>query len=152
MSLTQRQIELIQQSFAQVEPIADEAAAIFYRTLFTYDPDLKPLFKTDLKDQGKKLMSVLKVAVKGLNDLDKLVPVLQTLALRHTQYGVHLDDYTPVGDALIATLSAGLGEDFTEETQEAWIQVYGIIAEVMRKACDPDFDPQTYTNSKHYFR
>ena len=54
MALTAREVELIQSSFAKVEPIADTAAAIFYKTLFQYDPNLKPLFKGDMKQQGRK--------------------------------------------------------------------------------------------------
>ena len=150
MSLTTRQIQLIQQSFAKVEPIADKAAEIFYGKLFEFDPSLRPMFKTDLKSQGKKLMSVLKVAVNGLNDLSALVPVLQTLAKRHVQYGVKVDDYTPVGNALIYTLGAGLGKDFTAETKEAWIGAYKVIAQVMGEASYRNFDANTYKNHKQY--
>ncbi len=152
MSLTPRQVQLIQQSFAKVEPIADKAAEIFYAKLFEYDPSLKPMFKADLKSQGKKLMSVLKVAVHGLNDLGKLVPVLQTLAKRHVEYGVKVDDYTPVGNALIYTLGAGLGKEFTDETKQAWITVYKVIAQVMREASYPNFNVNTYHNTKQYNR
>jgi len=38
MSLTSRQVSLIQGSFAKAEPIAAQAAAIFYDKLFEYDP------------------------------------------------------------------------------------------------------------------
>ena len=72
MALTAREVELIQSSFAKVEPIADTAAAIFYKTLFQYDPNLKPLFKGDMKQQGRKLMTTLKLAVAGLDDLSAL--------------------------------------------------------------------------------
>ncbi|WP_231876923.1 globin domain-containing protein, partial [Oleiphilus sp. HI0080] len=77
MAITEAQKKLVQASFAKVEPIADAAAEIFYNKLFTYDPSLKPLFKHDMKGQGKKLMTALKLAVKSLDDLDALVPVLE---------------------------------------------------------------------------
>lgn len=150
MALTARQVQLIQQSFSKVEPIADQAAAIFYAKLFEYDPSLRSMFKPDLTDQGKKLMAVLKIAVNSLNDLGKLVPVLQNLAKKHLSYGVKVDDYTPVGNALIYTLGAGLGKDFTNETKTAWIEVFKVIAKVMREAAYPDFDAATYKNHKHY--
>jgi nitric oxide dioxygenase len=150
MALTARQVQLIQQSFSHVEPIADKAAAIFYAKLFEYDPSLRSMFKSDLSEQGKKLMSVLKIAVNSLNDLNKLVPVLQNLAKKHVSYGVKVDDYTPVGNALIYTLGAGLGKEFTDETKTAWIAVYKVIAQVMREAAYPNFDASTYKNLKHY--
>lgn len=150
MSITARKIQLVQASFKQVVPIAEQAAEIFYSKLFEYDPALRKLFKSDMKDQGRKLMSLLSVAVNGLNDLDKLVPALQSLAQRHVDYGVQVEDYTPVGNALLATLEIGLGDDFDAETKEAWIAVYKIIADTMRGHSYQNFDPHTFVNSKHY--
>ncbi|GAA5316719.1 MAG: globin family protein [Candidatus Pelagadaptatus aseana] len=133
MTITPRQIQLIQESFKQVEPIADQAAEIFYNKLFEYDPALRPLFKSDLKDQGRKLMTTLKVAVNGLNDLDKLVVVLQQLAERHVGYGVKPEDYTPVGNALLFTLKTGLGPSWNPELRQAWVDVFRLMATVMKK-------------------
>lgn len=152
MPLSAQQIQLIQRSFRKVEPIADQAAAIFYAKLFEYDPSLRGMFKTDLADQGKKLMSVLKVAVDSLNDLEKLVPVLQKMAKKHVSYGVKMDDYTPVGNALIYTLQTGLGADFTPDTKAAWVAVYKVIAHTMREAAYPAYDAATYQNKKQYNR
>ena len=136
MSLTARQVELIQNSFAKVAPISDTAAQIFYAKLFEFDPYLEPLFKGDMSQQGRKLMSTLKVATGGLNDLPALVPVLEQLADRHVGYGVRPGDYTTVGNALLATLKEGLGADFTPETRAAWIAVFKIIATTMKKRHD----------------
>ena len=152
MSLTPRQVSLIQGSFAKVEPIAAQAAAIFYDKLFEYDPRVRGLFKTDMKSQGGKLMAVLKAAVSGLNDLGKLVPVLQQLAARHLKYGVTVDDYTPVGNALLFALKKGLGPDFTAETEEAWTALYRVVATTMRQHAYPDYDPATYRNRRQYNR
>ena len=150
LSITSRQKKIIQESFAKVEPISDVAAEIFYAKLFEYDPDLKPLFKGDMKKQGKMLMTTLKVAVKGLDDLNALVPVLQNIATKHLEYGVKIEDYTPVGNALIYALGQGLQEDFTDELKKAWITVYKIIAEVMRSAAYPKYNAETYSNKKRY--
>ncbi|MBE0368359.1 hemin receptor [Pseudoalteromonas sp. MMG013] len=132
MTITNRQKQLVQQSFAQVEPIAEQAADIFYTTLFQYDPSLKPLFKNSLKSQGQKLMATLKVAVNGLDDLDALIPILHKLADRHVAYGVHAKDFTPVGNALLHTLKVGLGNSWTPEVRQAWVDVFRIIATVMK--------------------
>jgi hemoglobin-like flavoprotein len=139
MSITARQIALIQDSFAKVEPIAETAAGIFYNKLFEYDPSLRALFKGDMKEQGRKLMAILKVAVASLNRLDKLVPVLQQLAGRHVRYGVKPGHYTPVGNALLYALKQGLGENFTPETRAAWVAVYQLVADTMRSHAYPEF-------------
>ena len=64
------QKKLVQDSYAMVAPIAETAAELFYNKLFEFDPSLKALFKTDIKDQGRKLMATLTLAVKGLDNLD----------------------------------------------------------------------------------
>ena len=132
MPVTQRQITLVQNSFGKVEPIAEQAADIFYTKLFEYDPKLKPLFKSDIKAQGRKLMATLKVATAGLNDLDTLVPVLHQLAERHVNYGVKAADFTPVGNALLYALHQGLGDQFTDEVRQAWVEVFRLVSTTMK--------------------
>ncbi|MCB5197094.1 globin family protein [Deefgea salmonis] len=134
MSLTPKQIHLVQDSFAKVEPIADQAAVIFYQQLFAIDPSLQNMFKHDMKAQGKMLMSTLKLAVGSLNNLPKLIPVLEKLAVRHLDYGVKNEHYTLVGNALLRTLKIGLGDAFNDETREAWSATYRLMAKVMKTA------------------
>jgi hemoglobin-like flavoprotein len=150
MSITQRQISLIQDSFSKVEPIADKAAEIFYAKLFEYDPSLRRLFKNDMKEQGRKLMTVLKTAVGGLGDLNALVPVLHKLADAHVSYGVKAEDYTPVGNALLYTLKTGLGRSFTPDVRQAWVDLYRLVANTMREHAYPEFDPKTFRNTRRY--
>jgi hemoglobin-like flavoprotein len=132
--LTLTQIELVQSSFAVIAPIADDAAALFYRRLFEIDPSLKPMFKDDLAEQRRKLMQMLTAAVKGLPRLDRLVPVVEDLGRRHSTYGVLDEHYDTVGAALLWTLEKGLGSAFTPEVKDAWATVYGILASTMRNA------------------
>lgn len=127
-------IQLVQNSWQKVAAIGPQAAALFYDNLFAADPALKPLFKGDLHAQGKKLVDMIGIAVNKLTELDVLVPVLQNLGKRHGGYGVQDSHYDTVGAALLKTLGQGLGQDFTAEVKEAWTNVYGVMAEVMKKA------------------
>jgi len=132
--LTVHQKTLVQESFAIVAPIADDAAALFYRRLFELDPSLERMFRGDMSEQRRKLMQMLTAAVKGLDRLDQLVPVVQDLGRRHATYGVEDRHYDTVGAALLWTLEKGLGTAFTPETKEAWTTVYGILATTMKQA------------------
>ena len=134
--MTERQIELVQTSYQKVDAISEVAAGIFYTKLFELDPELKAtLFKhTDIKEQGKKLMNMIKMAVTGLSNLDKLVPAVQQLGQRHSGYGVEDRHYETVGGALVYTLGAGLGDQFDEELKEAWITCYTLLATTMKEA------------------
>lgn len=129
------QKELVQTSFAQVLPIAETAAALFYRRLFELDPTLRPLFKGDLEEQGRKLMDMLRLAVKGLDRMEALLPALAAMGRRHADYGVKERDYETVGEALLWTLEQGLGPSFTAEIREAWTAIYRVVAGAMRAAC-----------------
>lgn len=81
--MTPHQVLLVRKSFGQVAPIADHAAELFYGRLFEVAPQVRPLFKGDIKDQGRKLMATMGVAVNGLDRLTELVPVVQDLGRRH---------------------------------------------------------------------
>jgi hemoglobin-like flavoprotein len=130
--MTPNQVQLIQSSWAAVEPIADQAATIFYARLFELDPRLADLFRsTDMPKQRKVLMQTLTVVVKGIGRIDDLVPAVQALGRRHVGYGVAVQDYETVGAALIYTLEQGLGDAFTDETRTAWVKAYGVLSSVM---------------------
>ena len=129
--MTPDQIDLVQSSFAKVVPIADVAAQLFYGRLFEIAPEVKPLFRNDMREQGRKLMSTLGVVVAGLRDLDAIAPAAKALAVKHVGYGVEAAHYKPVGEALIWTLQKGLGEDFSAEVRTAWLSAYGVLSGVM---------------------
>jgi len=135
MSITPEQKKLVQDSWEKVVPIADTAADLFYSRLFEIDPELKMLFKhSDMKEQKVKLLQMLGLAVRGLDNLEQLIPAVENLGRRHVGYGVQESHYDTVGDALLWTLEKGLGEDFTPEVLDAWTQTYMVLASVMKSA------------------
>jgi hemoglobin-like flavoprotein len=117
-----------------VAPIADEAAVLFYGRLFELDPELQKLFKSDIKQQGRKLMTMIGMAVRGLDNLAALVPVVQNLGRRHVAYGVMPGHFDTVGAALLWALKQGLGAAFTSEVEKAWAAAYMLLASTMKEA------------------
>jgi len=132
--MTPQQISLIQASWAAVVPIQDTAAGLFYQRLFALDPSVRPMFKGDMRAQGKKLMQALGFIVNSLTQLDELVPVAQDMARRHVGYGVQAAHYDTVGAALLWTLEQGLGSAFSDEVKTAWATAYGTLSQVMKDA------------------
>src|SRR5205085_2661049 len=124
----------VRASFAQVVPIKEAAAGLFYGKLFELDPTLKPLFKGDIKEQGAKLMAMIGTAVAGLDRLETIVPAVQALGKRHVGYGVQAAHYDTVAAALLWTLEQGLGSAFTPDVKAAWTNAYGILAGTMKEA------------------
>ncbi|MDU0112510.1 methyl-accepting chemotaxis protein [Psychrosphaera aquimarina] len=134
--MTPNQISLVKDSWQKVVPISEQAAEIFYRTLFELDPSLKALFSSDITEQGKKLMAMLDTAVKLLEQPDKLIPAVQKLGERHVGYKVTPEHYVTVGHALIKTLEIGLGDKFTEEIKTAWLAIYTALSQTMIEAAN----------------
>jgi len=128
------QIKLVQNSFEKVRPISETAADLFYKRLFELNPSLKSLFKGDMKTQGIMLMKMLDYAVTGLDEPDKIVPVIKDLGKRHVGYGVKEEYYETVGEALLWTLEKGIGEDFTRNVKEAWAEAYKLLSDTMKSA------------------
>ena len=132
--MTPTQVALVQASWKQVAPIAEQAAALLYGRLFELDPSLERLFRGDMKEQGRKLMSMMSFVVGSLTRLHTLVPMVQALGRRHAGYGVEDRHYATVEAALIWTLEKGLGAAFTKDVEEAWRTAYGVLATTMKEA------------------
>ena len=132
--MTPEQIEMVQNSWGQVKPISEQAADMFYAKLFEMDPDIKPLFKGDIKIQGRRLMAMITTAVNNLHQLETILEPVQDLGRRHVDYGVKPEHYDTVGAALLWALGQGLGDGFTSAVEAAWTEAYTILAGVMKEA------------------
>src|SRR6187401_1530282 len=108
MSITQDQKSLVQSTFKMVAGNPDGVAALFYGHLFEIAPFVRSMFKGDMTEQGRKLMQIIGIAVASLDKLDSIIPAVQALGQRHVAYGVQLEHYDVVGEALLWTLEQGL--------------------------------------------
>ncbi len=132
--MTPEQVALVRDSFRQVAPYADTVAMLFYGRLFALDPRLKPLFRgTDMREQRRKLVAALTLAVQALDRPEAVAPALRALGRRHAAYGVRPEHFATVGQALLDTLEEGLGSDFTGETRAAWAACYALVAATMQE-------------------
>ena len=132
--MTPTEVAIIQATFRKIVPIADQAAALFYARLFELDPALRALFRGNMHEQGKKLMSMLARTVALLDQGETLVPMIRSLGARHAGYGALEEHYATVGAALIWTLQKGLGPEFTPAASDAWTKAYSFIANTMIEA------------------
>jgi PAS domain S-box-containing protein len=132
--MTPEHVKLVQDSFAQVVPIAGTMADLFYDRLFTIAPEVRTLFPEDLIEQKKKFMHMISAAATNLHQVQKIIPAFEDLGRRHVTYGVTDSHYEWVGEALVWTLEQKLGPTFTPEVREAWNATYATIANVMKNA------------------
>ena len=129
--MTPEQVQLVQQSFAKVAPISEQAATIFYDRLFEVAPSVRAMFPDDMTEQRKKLMATLAVVVGGLSHIEAVLPAASALAKRHVSYGAKPEHYPVVGGALLFTLENGLGDGWTPPLAAAWTAAYGTLSTYM---------------------
>jgi hemoglobin-like flavoprotein len=134
--MTDRQILLVKNSWSYLIIKSEEAGLLFYNRLFEIAPELKPMFKTEQKDQSRKLITMVTLIVSKLQKLEEIQEEIKNLAIRHRRYGVDTAYYRIVGAALLWTIQRALPEKWTDELEEAWVEVYALISESMIKHQD----------------
>jgi hemoglobin-like flavoprotein len=133
--MTAQHIKLVKKSWFMFRNIKPEIIAdAFYSRLFLEHPELRPLFPKDMEAQYEKLISMLNIVVGRLDRLEELTQDIADLAVRHKDYGTKPAHYDAVGKALLWTLEMGLGNDWTEETAEAWGVCYTLLSKTMIEA------------------
>jgi hemoglobin-like flavoprotein len=133
MQLEPSTIRLVRESGAMLPVGAPGPVQAFYERLFELAPEVRPLFTGDAAAQAKKLADMLAWVLVHLDAPEVLVPTLRDLGARHAGYGVGIDDYAPVGSALIWMFQRTLGDRFTEDMEEAWLDMYSFISTEMER-------------------
>lgn len=131
--MTPEQIKLVRSSWEQVRQV-EQTAERFYDRLFDIYPELKPLFRGDMKEQGAKLVKMITMAVSSLDNLENLRPIISHSGNRHAALGVTREDYDKVAEALLSTLAYFHRDEFSEELLSAWIAAYTEIASIMKSS------------------
>ncbi|ELS00894.1 family 3 adenylate cyclase [Xenococcus sp. PCC 7305] len=127
------QIDIVKTSFNDLLPEADSLAKIFYEQLYEMAPSVRSMFKGEPHQRQQQLLYVLQSAVKGLSNLEELVPKVQDFGRRYVGHRVKEKDYENVGEALLWSLKQKLGQDFTPEVQKAWAAVYNLLSGVLSR-------------------
>jgi NAD(P)H-flavin reductase/hemoglobin-like flavoprotein len=135
---------LIRESFAKIEPKADELAQYFYAALFAVAPDCRDLFPATMATQRSRLLRALVYVVQMVDRPDELVTFLGQLGRDHRKFAVVGRHYDAVGIALIAALKRFLKEKWTTEVESAWTSAYGLIAKTMREAAQAETGPAAW--------
>src|SRR6266852_6580396 len=86
--MTTRHVQLIRETFPQLREVAGPLAQLFYGRLFEIAPSVRPMFRSDIRVQGRKFTDMLEALVEGLENFDRHKPALRAMGLRHIGYGV----------------------------------------------------------------
>lgn len=146
--MTPAQIQIVKETWSAVLPIQEQAAELFYGRLFSEYPEVKPLFKGDMQEQGEKLMKMLDQAVGALDEVETLIDPLKAAGKAHKGYGVKDEDYPKVGACLLWTLEQGLGNGYNESVKDAWSVTYETVSSVMIQGANEPVPEQAAPRSK----
>ncbi|MDV6011130.1 globin domain-containing protein [Haloechinothrix sp. LS1_15] len=128
-----RVVHLIRDSFATVEPRADEVARYFYAVLFTIAPNTRDLFPINMEVQRSRFFHAMVHVVQMIDRPQELEPYLRQLGRDHRKFDVVNEHFEAVGTALLAALKHYLDEDWTEELERAWADAYAVVARTMQE-------------------
>ena len=132
--LTNDEIALVRAAFDQVWSVSRKVTDQFYARLFDTAPHLRPLFRGDIDEQKKKFISTLAVIVGSLDQIEIVLPMVDSLGRNHAAYGVDPESYAIVGEAMFQAMESGLGERWTPEVAAAWSKAYAALAKRMIEA------------------
>jgi NAD(P)H-flavin reductase/hemoglobin-like flavoprotein len=127
-------------SWGRVAAAGDDVPLYFYSHLFLSHPDVRPMFPIQMSGQRDKLVTALGAVVSNVEELDKVIPLLEQLGRDHRRFSVITEHYTAVGASLLATLKKFLGPAWTPDLADTWAQAYGLVAKVMVAAAEQHED------------
>lgn len=129
--LTAEEIFRVRSSFDMVFANSTDMTTTFYDRVFELAPEFRPMFPADMSVLKRDFLSKLAVLVGSLDRTTGLLSGADILGRNHQHYGVKPEHYQVVGEALLWSLARGLGPHWTDEVEQAWRKVYGVIAQRM---------------------
>ncbi|GLZ37532.1 flavohemoprotein [Actinokineospora sp. NBRC 105648] len=137
-------VRLVRDSFAVVEPQADQVGQFFYGMLFSIEPSAREMFPANMQVQRSRLLRALVHVVQMVDRPEDLVPFLRQLGRDHRKFGVISSHYEAVGMALIAAVKRFAGDAWSDEVERAWAEAYTIMARAMLDAAAADDGPASW--------
>jgi nitric oxide dioxygenase len=106
----------------------------FYRSLLGAQPELKNVFNMRHQERGQQQEALARAVyayAANIDDPSCLQAVLEGIANKHASLGVRPEQYPIVGEHLLGSIKAVLGDAATEDIISAWAQAYGNLADIL---------------------
>jgi hemoglobin-like flavoprotein len=112
--------------------IAPAAKGLFNFTEGFAEDDDALYENPDFLEHARTVVRMLDATVNMLGPaLQPVSNTLEDLGQRHVAYGVLPAHYAVVGEALLSTLEAALGEAWTATVREGWSGIYSFVSSTM---------------------
>jgi hemoglobin-like flavoprotein len=115
-----RKIELIEASFARVEPRSRAMAIAFYDELFETLPGLRAVFPRDDLEQRRIVASFVGFVVTNLRSPHRLAMLLERMGSRGLLGDLNHEETAAICRVILMVLREYEGDRWTVETSHAW--------------------------------
>jgi nitric oxide dioxygenase len=131
--LSDKSLGVVQATAAVVAAYADEITAHFYPRMFAAHPELLRVFNQGNQATGEQSKALAgSVVAYAVQLIDPEAPsfdhVMRRIAYKHVSLGIRPEQYTIVGEHLLASVGEVLGDAVTPEIAAAWSEVYWLFA------------------------
>ncbi|MCW2811513.1 MAG: hemin transporter [Friedmanniella sp.] len=131
--LSDRSQAVVAATAAVVAAHADAITARFYPRMFADRPELLGVFNLANQATGEQPKALAaSVVAYAVQLIDPAAPsfehVLRRIAYKHVSLGIRPEQYTIVGQHLLAAVGEVLGDAVTAEVAAAWDEVYWLFA------------------------
>nr|WP_317357399.1 globin domain-containing protein [uncultured Tyzzerella sp.] len=143
--LDTKTIEIIKSTVPVLQEKGVDITKYFYKTMFTNNPEVKPMFDMDKQESSAQpvaLANAILAAAKNIDNLEAIMPAVQSIGKRHVEVGVLAEHYPIVGKNLLIAIKDMLGDAATDEVMQAWEKTYGVLAEVFINVEKEIYDTQ----------
>ncbi|PQE24053.1 flavohemo protein [Rutstroemia sp. NJR-2017a BVV2] len=132
--LTPSQVQIIKATVPVLAQHGETITTKFYADLLAEKPELKNIFNNTHQatgHQAKALAGALYAYAANISDLGKLSPAVELICHKHASLYIRPEHYDVVGEHLLATMKAVLGDAATPEILDAWGAAYWQLADIM---------------------
>ena len=129
---------LVQATWKSIVGQGSRFVDCFYNRLFSVAPELRALFSGDMSTQSVMLTQMLETVIYATDRPEHLALGLVSLGRRHAGYGVRLEHYQTVRDALLYAIRSCLKERYTPEVAQAWENTLDALLDLMKKGAQTD--------------
>ncbi|HEY1043072.1 MAG TPA: NO-inducible flavohemoprotein [Telluria sp.] len=106
----------------------------FYRSMLGAHPELKNIFNMRHQERGQQQEALARAVyayAANIEDPSSLRAVLENIANKHASLGVRPEQYPIVGEHLLGSIKAVLGDAATDDIISAWAQAYTNLADML---------------------
>ncbi|XP_054712905.1 globin D, coelomic-like isoform X1 [Uloborus diversus] len=161
VELTPKQKELLTETWKQLVENISNVGVITFMNLFETHPDVQDVFmpfkglsveelrhSKELRAHGLRVMGFVQKVVARLDEPEKSEQLLKELGRNHVMYGAKVDYVDLIGPQFVFAVKPSMEKYWSEEIEDAWIQLFRYMAYQMKKAMLERTCPKSPSNEE----